>query len=312
MLVLILGYGIYSIVSSAGSISTDFGLGSDQTVIYEEESYTDQIAVIPVSGVIMEDDSSGLGSSTVATASTIINALDEARDDEAVKAIILSVNSPGGAVVPSDLIYQKVKAVNEDKPVIAFFNDVAASGGYYISAGTSGIVAHPETLTGSIGVIMSLSNIEGLYEKLGIQDVVIKSGSKKDIGSSTRKMADEERALLQQIIDESFETFLTLVKTHRNLTPEQVATIEDGRVVSGKMALQLGLVDKLGLLGDAIAMAKEKAHLEKVQVINYQQEKGLLRTILDMQSKPNFSLSLSPSITKQLPAGMFYLWDMQQ
>ena len=175
--------------------------------------------------------------------------------DPAIKAIVVSVNSPGGSVVASDEIYHAL--VKFDKPVVIWMGETAASGGYYISCGGDYVFAHPDTLTGSIGVISQFLNAEELMQKVGVDAVVITSGPVKDIGSPFREMTEEEQALWKGIIDEVYGGFVDLVAQARDLPMEQVRELADGSVYTGRQALELGLVDGVGMLDDAIAKAAE-------------------------------------------------------
>jgi protease-4 len=186
------------------------------------------------------------------------NAVDEIKDytkDSSIKAIVLRVDSPGGAVAPSQEIYEEVKKATAKKKVIVSMGSLAASGGYYISAPASRIVANPGTLTGSIGVIMEIPNIEGLMNKVGVKTEVIKSGRHKDMASMFRGIGKEERLILQDVLDDVHEQFIQSVAEGRKMRPEDVKKIADGRIFTGKQALAAGLVDELGNLEDAIKAA---------------------------------------------------------
>lgn len=186
------------------------------------------------------------------------NPVDEIKSyvkDSSIKAIILRVDSPGGAVAPAQEIYKEVKKATAKKKIIVSMGSVAASGGYYISAPADRIIANPGTLTGSIGVIMELPNIEGLMNKIGVKTEVIKSGRHKDIASIFRKMGKEERIILQGVLDDVHEQFIKAVSEGRNIPFDDVKNLADGRILTGKQALDAGLVDELGNLEDAIAVA---------------------------------------------------------
>ncbi len=186
------------------------------------------------------------------------NAVDEIKDytkDPSIKAIVLRVDSPGGAVVPSQEIYEEVRKATAKKKVVVSMGSLAASGGYYISAPASRIVANPGTLTGSIGVIMEIPNIEGLMNKVGVKTEVIKSGRHKDMASMFRGIGREERVILQDVLDDVHDQFIKSVAEGRKMLPEDVRKIADGRIFTGKQALAAGLVDELGNLEDAIKAA---------------------------------------------------------
>lgn len=220
------------------------------------------IGVIYINGAIAGGSSAdGLFGSSVG-ADDIIAQLQEAQRDDQVKAVVIRLNTPGGSAAASEEIGHEVQRLREaGKVVVASMGDLAASGGYWIASVTDHIVASPATITGSIGVIMQVANVEGLYEKLGIRVDTIKSGEHKDIGSSTREMTETERELLQDLIDDMYDQFVTVVATGRNLPRERVLELADGRIFSGRQALELGLVDSLGNYQDAIAKAAELAGL---------------------------------------------------
>lgn len=202
----------------------------------------DKVALVRVEGPIIDSK----------------NTVDEIKEyvkDPAVKAIVLRVDSPGGAVVPSQEIYEGVKKAVAKKKVVVSMGSLAASGGYYISSPASRIVANPATLTGSIGVIMEIPNFEGLMNKVGVKTEVIKSGRHKDIASVFRGVGKEERVILQGVLDDVHEQFIKAVSEGRRMPLEDTRKIADGRVFTGRQALSMGLVDELGDLEDAIKAA---------------------------------------------------------
>lgn len=208
----------------------------------ETSSVAEKVGVIDVEGLISD-------------AHDIIQDIRRYREDDTIKAIVLRINSPGGGVGPSQEITREIVKTVQVKKVIASLGAVAASGGYYIASATSGIVANPGTITGSIGVIMGYTDIQGLLQKIGVAPVVIKSGMYKDIGSPVRTMTDAEKNILQTFTDQVHRQFITAISEGRHLEYEKVASIADGRVMSGESAVELGLVDRLGNLEDAIDWA---------------------------------------------------------
>ncbi|MFH0810319.1 MAG: signal peptide peptidase SppA [Pseudomonadota bacterium] len=202
----------------------------------------DHVGVIEVSGVITDPKPT-------------LEKLVEFRKDPQVKAIVLRINSPGGEVGPSQEIYTEVRRTVKEKQVVASLGGVAASGGYYIASACGNIVSNPGTITGSIGVILEFSNVEGLLRKIGVQANVIKSGAFKDVGSPVRPMTTAERALIQGMLDSVHQQFINAVAEGRKIPAERVRAIADGRIMSGEQARQLGLVDSLGNLQDAIRVA---------------------------------------------------------
>jgi len=189
----------------------------------------------------------------------VVDEIKEHVKDHSIKAIILRIDSPGGAVAPSQEIYEEVKKASEEKHVVVSMGSIAASGGYYIAAPADVIIANPGTLTGSIGVIMEIPNLEGLMSKIGISTEVIKSGRHKDMASAFRKMEKEDREILQGVMDNVHEQFIRAVAEGRKLGVEEIRPIADGRIFSGEQAKGLKLVDEIGTLEFAISKAAELA-----------------------------------------------------
>ncbi len=208
-----------------------------------------KIGVVEVKGVISESED-------------VVEALKSFEKSPGVKAIVVRIESPGGGVAPSQEIYEAIREVRETKPVVASMGGVAASGGYYIASACDTIVANPGTLTGSIGVIMELGNVEGLLQKLGVQPEVIKAGAYKDMGSIVRPMTDAERGLFQEMIDSVHTQFITAVAAGRGMNKDQVRALADGRIFSGEQAKTAGLVDELGGFEDAVELAASKGGVE--------------------------------------------------
>jgi len=184
------------------------------------------------------------------------------KKDKRVKAVVLRVDSPGGVVGPSQEIFAAVKGLAQVKKVVVSMGSVAASGGYYVSAPATLIYANPGTITGSIGVLMKFSNIEGLMGKVGMKAFTIKTGKYKDVGSPLRSMTPEERRMLQGVIDSTHDQFVRAVAEGRKLPVDQVRQIADGRIFSGEQALALKLVDRIGTLQDAVEEAGRLAGLK--------------------------------------------------
>ncbi|GAB4482980.1 MAG: signal peptide peptidase SppA [Thermodesulfovibrionales bacterium] len=206
----------------------------------------DRLALVTVKGPILDSQET-------------VDELKEYVKDKSVKAIVLRVDSPGGAVAPSQEIYQEVKKAAAKKKVVVSMGSVAASGGYYISVPASRILANPGTLTGSIGVIMEIPNIEGLMGKIGVKTEVIKAGKHKDMASVFRAMGKEERELLESVLANVHEQFIAAVAEGRKLKPDDLRPIADGRIFTGEQAKAHGLVDELGTVEDAVRIAAEMA-----------------------------------------------------
>ena len=252
----------------------------------------DKIGVIEVYGVI-------------ADSRKIIEQLHDFRDNDSIKALVIRIDSPGGGVGASQEVHDEVKAVNAVKPVVASMGSVAASGGYYIAAAAREIVANPGTITGSIGVIMEFANFQELLEKIGLSSVVVKSGEYKDIGSPTREMTATEREILQNLIDDVHSQFVASVAEGRHMDEASVSSIADGRIFSGRRAMDMGLVDKMGNLEVAIRRAAKLAGID-----------GEPNVVYPPSDKPGFidlfieeTLNrLQFALQKQRTVGLQYIW----
>ena len=227
------------------------------------------VAWIKVRGVIATDNSSSPFSRPQG-AGAIAKKVREASEDKEVKAIVLDINSPGGTVAAVQNIYSEIlKAKKSGKKVVALFRDVAASGGFYIAMAADKIVAEPGTITGSVGVIMQTSNVEGLFDKIGVKMVPITSGKYKDMGSAYRPMTDAEKALLQDMVDDTYTQFFAAVKAGRpNVSESDLTEYTDGRVFTGQRAYNLGFVDKLGGEDEALQLAGELAGIKDPKIIS--------------------------------------------
>jgi protease-4 len=232
----------------------------------------DRIAVIRIEGVIIDSQ-------------VTVGELKRFSENPSVKAIVLRIDSPGGGVVPSQEIYDAVRQVRSktSKTVIASMGNVAASGGYYIAAATDRIVANPGTLTGSIGVIMETANVEGLLQKIGIEGVVIKSGKFKDVGSPLRKMSEEERGLMQAVMDDVHKQFIEAVAEGRAMELAEAQALADGRIFTGRQAKEAKLVDELGNLDDAIQLAADAVGIEGEPKVVEPRRRFSVRELLESQ-----------------------------
>jgi protease-4 len=231
----------------------------------------DKVLVLEVSGLISshEKDSFIEHPSVLAQ---MKEALTRAADDARVKAVVLRINSPGGTVTASDILYHELLAFKSRRkiPVVASIMDVGASGGYYIAMAADKVVVHPSSITGSLGVIMMTVNARGLLEKVGIEAVTVKSGPRKDMGSPFRSLTEEEQAIFQGVIMAFYNRFLSVIKEGRkNLTADEIKKLADGRIYSGEQAASLGLADSVGYLDDAIDVAKHESGLTEATVVTY-------------------------------------------
>ncbi|MCS6937173.1 MAG: signal peptide peptidase SppA [Candidatus Bipolaricaulota bacterium] len=235
------------------------------------EAAQPKVALVRLSGPISESLDTGLFGGGGITPAQVENFLKRAERDPSVKALILRIDSPGGTVAASQAIAESIKRFKEKtkKPVVVSMGDVAASGGYYISLYADKIIAHPGTTTGSIGVIALLFSIEELLKNLGIQPEIFKSGKYKDVFRGLRPLSDEERALLQSYVDEFYEQFVNAVAEGRKLPVERVRELATGQVYSGAQALQLGLIDQLGGLEEALSVARSLTNAPDATMIEY-------------------------------------------
>ncbi len=210
----------------------------------------------------------------------VIEELKDYSENSSIKAVVLRIDSPGGGVVPSQEIYEEIKKLKEKKKVVVSMGSVAASGGYYIACPADLIVANSGTLTGSIGVIMEIPSFEGLMEKIGVKTQTIKSGKHKDIGSIFKSMSDEDKKILQSVLDDVHDQFIKAVSESRGMTYEDVKELADGRIFTGKKAKELGFVDELGNLEDAIKLAGELAGIKgKPRVVSKKKKLSIWNVI---------------------------------
>jgi len=250
-------------------------------------SFEDKVGVIEIKDVILDSKQ-------------WLKQIKDFRENNAIKAIVLRIESPGGAVGPSQEIYEEIQKTIKKKKVVASMGAVAASGGYYIACAANKIVANPGTITGSIGVIMEYANFQSLIEKIGIYPVVIKSGEYKDMGSPVRKMTDAERRLLQSFADTVHNQFIRDVAEGRHKDPEEIRKIADGRIFSGEEAMGIGLVDRLGNFEDAVEWAGKLGGIKGKVSTMYPPEKEnpVLERLLDMTGE-----SITKVLGKMIESG---------
>ncbi len=272
---------------------TDIFAAADQP--YTEEVVKDgnelkKIAILEIDGVIQDSgDAQSLLSSSGYNHQSFLSKLDYVKDDDAVKGIIIKVNSPGGGVVESAEVHNKILQIEKKtkKPVYVSMGSMAASGGYYISTAANKIYASPETLTGSLGVIMEGYNYGELAKKYGVDFVTIKSGPYKDIMSPNRPMTDEEKQILQQMVNNSYQGFVNVISQGRHIPIDEVKKIADGRVYDGRQAKELNLIDGYGYIDDVISKMKKDEHLSGAEVVRYSDNYGL-GSILGMKAQKFF------------------------
>jgi protease-4 len=278
-----------------------------------------KILLMEVSGFISDESATPalqIGSATprVPTLVRIREELKKAADDDHIKALVLRINSPGGTVTASDIVYREIEAFKAEKkiPVVAVMMDVGASGAYYVALAADRIVAHPTTVTGSIGVIMLTVNAQGLLEKIGLSASAIKSGARKDMGSPFRGLQDDEREIFQSVIDTLHAQFMSKVAERRKLGLEAARAVADGRIFTAEQALAARLVDQIGYVPDAIEAARRAAGLEEARVIVYHRPREYRATYYARAATPEAGLeaALGPFAALIGGAGprFLYLW----
>jgi len=281
---------------------------------------SDRILMIDISGEINNaETASFLGVNREGMVTSLREQLEAARDNKHIKAVLLRINSPGGGVTASDLIYEELKSFHEETkiPIYSAMMDLAASGGYYIAMASQKIYAHPTTVTGSIGVIMFNVSIEGLMKKIGVKSKVIKSGNNKDMGSPFKDLTPEEQKLLQDIIDNLYGRFVDVVASGRpKLGREKILTLADGRVYTADQAKAEGLVDEIAYLPQVIEHIKSDLKLTKATVMVYKNPDRYMSNIYSNFNAPlPKGLSLvSPELEKTVTqgirvSGFYYLWE---
>ena len=277
-----------------------------------------KVIVIAVRGVISDAPRRQLFSTRPSMVQEIVSQLRKAEDDPDVKAVLLKIDSPGGSVMASDLIYNEIMAFKERKKakVVAAMMGVAASGGYYIALPADFILAHPTTVTGSVGVLFLSPDVSGLIEKIGVEVNVSKTGKNKDMGSPFRPATAEEQKIIQDITDRLGDRFLNRIAEHRKLEPNTLKEISSARIYLADDALKLGLVDRIGYLDEALSQAKKLADLpEDAKVVVYRRteypDDNLYNTSTsryDGRGPALISLELPPSLS-ELQTGFYYLWQ---
>lgn len=258
----------------------------------------DKVAVIYVEGAITSSGGGGLFADSVATSERVISDLEQAANRADVKSILLRINSPGGSAAASQEIYQKIRDIREDgKPVVVSMGDMAASGGYYIASAADEIVALDATITGSIGVIVQASNLQELFDKIGIKPETIKSGKHKDMFSPNRALTDEERQMAQDMVMDIYNQFVDDVlagRKDKGLDKAALLKVADGRILTGKQAQKAKLVDRTGTMQDAIKLAGELGGIEGEPAV-WRVKRSFWQTLAEASSriKPELNIHLS-------------------
>jgi len=302
---LVLGLGAKS---ATGGLNVERPKKFDEQVVVEGDAKAGKIVIIPLEGIISYGASGELGDSLV---EDLKAALQQAADDPTVKAVVMSVDSPGGEVTASDAIYHAIKQFTRRKPLVYYMTSIGASGAYYAACGASWVMCNDTTFTGSIGVIISTLNYKDLFGKVGLQSVVFKSGKFKDLLNGAREMTPEEQAYVQGLVMQTYGKFVGIVAKSRNLEESGLRNgIADGRVLSGTDALQDKLVDQLGYVEDAYAKARELGGAPGAEVVRYKRTFSLAKLFQafsqSSEAKTQVHIDLLDSVT-QLKPGRVYL-----
>jgi protease-4 len=266
----------------------------------------EKVAVIPLRGLISSSLPGDVGESMV---DDMRLALEQAREDDDVRAVVLEIDSPGGEVTASDVIYHAVVKTRARKPVVVYMESVAASGGYYIACGGKFLMANETTITGSIGVIIQTLNYEQLFNKIGLASVVFKSGQFKDMLNGARPITPEEREYVQGFVMATYDKFLGIVAKERNLPAEGLrTTVADGRILSGRDARDNKLIDGLGQIEDAFDKAKELGNSPEAAIVKYGPPYTLSRFFraLGKATDSKLEVTLPKQLMPQLESGRAY------
>lgn len=300
-------------------VHLDFlGKETIREVVLVESTAKEKIVMIDLDGVIGMGDGSGLFSREGDLVSRIHYRLKMAARDPLVKGIILRIDTPGGDGTASDIIYNEIVRFREKTgiPVLALMMGVAASGGYYAACGCDYIMAHPTTITGSIGVIAILPNFEKAMDKLGVKANVIKSGKMKDAGSPFKELGVEERAYMQEMVDNMYANFLQVVFKNRGeaagLKMEEIKTLADGRAYHAQQALKLKLIDGIGYFDDALKQVLEEANIRDARVVAYtyypQRKTNIYSTSAVQENPLSLEIKALEKLLPTLKTGIYYLW----
>lgn len=297
--------------------------GLDESTVLEEAGAGAKVAIVDVSGMILNAERSRLLQQGENPVGLLHEQLGKAAEDDDVRAVLLRINSPGGGVTASQAMFEEVDRFRDrtGKPVVALLMDVAASGGFYLACAADAVVAYPTTVTGSVGVIIQTVGFGPALARFGVQAEAITSGPNKDAGNPLGALDDEERATLQAVVDDFFVQFVKVVRERRpGLTGEALDRAIDGRIVSGTRALELGLVDELGSVYDAWRYAKRAAGIERADLVRYHRPMSRVNSPYALASgggaaghaaaapgETGVRVELIPE-SVDLPPGFYYLW----
>jgi protease-4 len=291
-------------------------LGTEQIkeVVLKPSPSKNKILVLNLKGFISSSFSTGVLKKEENLISQIYYRLEKASEDPQIKGVILRLDTPGGEVTASDIIYNEILNFKKktNLPVVALMMGVAASGGYYVASACDFIIAHPSTITGSIGVISIFPDIHELMDQLGIQVNVIKSGNMKDAGSSFKELSPKEKDLFQEIVNEHYEKYLDADHQNRKevLSREELVELADGRVYTGSQALELKLIDEIGYFNAAQNKIRKLAGIQDAQLVAYTYYPQKTTNIYSAESNQNISFeeNIYSKLFQSLPSGFYYLW----
>lgn len=307
-------------VAGCGGLKVNIGTETRTDPLKEvtlEGTEKGKVLVIPIRGFISDMPRKGLFREHAGMVEEVVSQLRKAEKDDEIKAVLLEINSPGGSTTASDILYHEIVAFKERSKakIVAALMDVAASGGYYIALPADRIVAHPTTVTGSVGVIFIVPKVSGLMDKLGLAVEVNKSGKEKDIGSPFRQSSPEEQRILQELTDILGKRFLDLVAKHRSVGPTDLASISSARIYLAHEAMGMKLIDNIGYLNDALSEAKTLSGLSKdAKVVVYRRSEYPNDNIYNTSGAwyNNAAMSLIdihvPEILPDIRTGFYYLW----
>jgi protease IV len=302
---------LFGLLAASGGSSGPRTFNTQTGLSFEEEVLVSgaesKVVVIPLEGIIAFSETGQSGASMV---SEIKTALDQALNDPNVVSVVFSVDSPGGEITASDVLYHAIREFSEHKPVVVFINSVGASGAYYAACGANWIMSNPTSFTGSIGVIISTLNYEDLFGKVGLQSIVFKSGKFKDMLSGTRPISADEAAYVQGLVMQSYERFLGIVAESRELEPGTLREgAADGRILSGTDALEAGLIDQVGYIQDSYTKAMELAEVEDATVVRYQPTFNFANffRIFGESQQPSVEVNLMPRGVRLEPGRLYLL-----
>ena len=306
---LVFSLGLNSIIAL---FKTDFlssfesAFGETDATVYElpleAGDFDSRIALLTVKGTILDTGSGSLWEEVEYDHQGFLGQLESVMNDDTVKGVVLHVDSPGGGVLESAEIHEKLVQLKEERqiPIYVSMGTYAASGGYYIAAPADKIFAQKETITGSIGVIMQSYNFEKLAEKVGIEFETIKSGAHKDMFGGVRASTEEEKAMLQEIINESYEDFVDVVEQGRGMTEAQVKQVADGRILGGTQAMRAGLVDAIGDVDDTVAALRTDFNLEDAELFEYSSTNDTLGSLFGAKVSAFFGPSEEEKLMQKL------------